>query len=179
VVAFEPSAALGNEPDYRLVQDTFVTMFRDGGLLESTTGWLAGRGYQVVAVDAGGWLGEPDLHRDLALALRFPDYYGRNLDALNDCLRDVASWEYGADPTAAGLVLVLRHYDRFAARQPRAAHAVLDIFAARARGGALFGHRMMCLVQSDDPGLRFPPVGATPVMWNDAEWLDSGRGPKD
>jgi hypothetical protein len=33
----------------------------------------------------------------------------------------------------------------------------------------------MCLIQSDDPHVRFERVGATPVAWNDAEWLDSRR----
>jgi hypothetical protein len=38
---------------------------------------------------------EHDLHRDIAAALSFPDYHGRNPDALNDCMRDVVSQEYG------------------------------------------------------------------------------------
>jgi hypothetical protein len=33
----------------------------------------------------------------------------------------------------------------------------------------------MCLVQTNNPNIRFEPVGATPVGWNDAEWLDSQR----
>ena len=34
-----------------------------------------------------------------------------------------------------------------------------------------------CLVQTDDPQTRFEPVGAMPVLWNDAEWLDAKRRP--
>lgn len=33
----------------------------------------------------------------------------------------------------------------------------------------------MCLVHTNNPHIRFEPVGATPVMWNDAEWLASKR----
>jgi hypothetical protein len=40
---------------------------------------------------------------------------------------------------------------------------------------ALIGRRLMCLVQSDDPRITFPPVGATGVGWNEAEWLDAKR----
>jgi hypothetical protein len=53
---------------------------------------------------------------------------------------------------------------------------VLDTFARRSRSAALIGRRMMCLVQTDDARLTFAPVGATPVTWNNAEWLDSKRG---
>ncbi|MBQ5991933.1 MAG: barstar family protein [Clostridia bacterium] len=31
-----------------------------------------------------------ETHTYLAKALRFPDYYGRNLDALHDCLTDLS-----------------------------------------------------------------------------------------
>lgn len=30
------------------------------------------------------------LHEQLAQTLRFPDWYGKNLDALHDCLNDVS-----------------------------------------------------------------------------------------
>jgi hypothetical protein len=66
---------------------------------------------------------------------------------------------------------------RDAARCPRAAQVVLDIMADNSRSAALFGRRLMCLLHSTDPHIRFEPVGATPVAWNDAEWLDARRQP--
>lgn len=106
----------------------------------------------------------------------FPTILGRNLNALNDCLRDVAAGDYGSDPPATGLVVVMRRFDlvvvmrrfdSFAAADTSAAHAVLDIFASQSRNAALIGRRLMCLVQTDDSRLTFAPVGATPVTWND------------
>lgn len=163
---------LTDDVAFRLMASTFVTLFWRPALLAGTTEWLLAHGYEVVCLDASRWTAESDVHRDLAAALRFPSHYGRNLDALNDCLRDVASYKYGSSPQAAGLVLVLTGYDKFTVHCPRAAQAVLDIFAGQARSAALIGHRMLCLVQSDNPNIRFAPVGAMPVMWNEAEWLD-------
>jgi hypothetical protein len=57
----------------------------------------------------------------------------------------------------------------------RTAQILLDIFADQARRAILIGNRIICLVQSKDPQLSFEPVGAMPVMWNDAEWLNSKR----
>jgi hypothetical protein len=113
------------------------------------------------------------LHRDIAAALHFPDYYGRNLDALNDCMRDIEPAE-----ESTGFVLVFTGYDRFADSCPYDAQVVLDIFASHARHAALFGQRMICLVQSDDPDIEFKPVGAEPVMWNNTEWLVAKRHPE-
>jgi len=39
---------------------------------------------EVAILDASGWHAGADMHRDIAAALDFPDYYGNNLDALND-----------------------------------------------------------------------------------------------
>jgi hypothetical protein len=47
------------------------------------------------------------MHSDLAALLEFPDYYGRNLDALNDCLRDVAAADYGVRDGGPGFGVAL------------------------------------------------------------------------
>ncbi|MGW7671030.1 barstar (barnase inhibitor) [Streptomyces sp. 3212.3] len=161
----------------QLAANTFITLYWRRELLDQTIEGLRDRHFAVVEVDAFGWTTEKDLHRDIAAALDFPDYYGRNLDALNDCLRDVVDGEYGVPSDAAGFVLVLTHYDHFARACPRQAQIVLDILADHGRSAAVFGQRVLCLVHSDDPDITFQPVGAVPVMWNQAEWLDARRRP--
>lgn len=155
------------EPDraYRLAMNGFVTLFWRTEVLEDTVGWLVEHGYDVVRLPAAEWTSQADFHRDIRVALDFPDHYGDNLDAFNDCLRDLAT----RGGNGAGLVLVLAGYDAFASREPRAAQVILDVIADQSRTGALFGHRMLCLVQSDDPRLTFVPVGATAVGWNPEE----------
>jgi RNAse (barnase) inhibitor barstar len=162
--------------DFRLVHNTFVTMFWRSELLDETIDWLRSHAYRVVEFDAGSWHSDSGMYDDIALRLSFPDYFGRNLAALNDCMRDVATGDYGWDADATGLVIVLRAFDSFTLADRRTAQAMLDILARQARSAMLMGHRIMCLVQSNDPRMSFEPVGATPVMWNDAEWLDSKRG---
>ncbi|MCW2495083.1 barstar family protein [Jatrophihabitans sp.] len=177
MAAWEPDDSLAHRLDYRLAANTFVTMFWQPSLLDETTTWLRDHDYDVVIVDASGWAAPADMHQALADALDFPDYYGNNLHALNDCLRDVAAGDYGVGGAATGLVLTIRNYETFAAEQAQTAQALLDIFAVQARAAALIGRRMMCLVQSNNPKLTFGPVGAMPVVWNEAEWLDSKRQP--
>jgi hypothetical protein len=91
--------ALGAETthpvDFRLVHNTFVTMFWRLSLLDETTEWLRSHAYDVVEFDAASWASAAEMFDDVAAGLDFPDYFGRNLNALNDCMRDVASGQCG------------------------------------------------------------------------------------
>lgn len=161
---------------FDLVKNGDVTLYWRTEILDELVAGLVRGGYQIVRLDAGGWAKQADFHRDIKAALDFPDYYGHNLDAFNDCMRDVASWEYGASRDATGTVLVFTGYDAFAGKEPRAAQVILDLISLNARRAMLYGHRLLCLVQSNDPNIIFEPVGATPVLWNPAEWADHRRG---
>jgi hypothetical protein len=160
-----------------LAAHTFVTLYWRAELFDRTVERLRAHRFAVVEVNASAWTTADAMHQDLARALDFPDYYGHNLDALNDCLRDVVAGEYGVPADAAGFALAFTHYDRFARACPRDAQLVLDILADHGRSAAVFGGRVLCLVQSDDPDITFEPVGATGVAWNPAEWLDARRRP--
>ncbi|MFD7018519.1 barstar family protein [Streptomyces sp. NPDC059928] len=171
-----PDARTAGSPGIEFMDNTFVTLFWRRQLLTEAELRLENRGFQIIRLAAGEWSTEQELHQAIAAALQFPDYYGHNLDALNDCLGDVARFgPYSESPDGAGLVLSFTGYDRFAAACPRAAQIVLDIIADQARRAAVLHRRMICLVHSNDPDIQFEPVGATPVMWNNSEWLDSNR----
>ena len=42
-----------------------------------------------IEIDGNAIFTSPDLHKALAEALSFPEYYGNNLDALYDCLTEI------------------------------------------------------------------------------------------
>jgi hypothetical protein len=164
-----------NDLDRGLVNSGFVTKFFRDDILDETIEWLDDHGYAIAEVDALDWFLETDIHEDLAVALDFPDHYGRNLDALLDCFRDVADRAYGWDADDAGIILVIRNFDTYFDRDRRTPLLLLDIFTEAAIRGALIGNRMMCLIGSKDPGLDIGPVGAQNVAWNSREWMTSTR----
>lgn len=43
----------------------------------------------TLSVDVGSVISPQDLHRGLAELFHFPDYYGQNWDAFDECIRDV------------------------------------------------------------------------------------------
>lgn len=55
---------------------------------------------------------EAELHSEIAAALQFPSYYGRNWHALRDCLRDLA-WGSGAS-----FILVVESCEQLLSSEP-------------------------------------------------------------
>lgn len=72
-----------------------------------------------------------DLFDGIARALEFPDYFGRNWDALDECLRDVE--------TAQPVVVLLRDAASRWQRDPKAMVTLVDVWmsAAADRGADL------------------------------------------
>src|SRR5262245_29323891 len=148
MTAFDRSADLSGDPGFTFLHNSPITLFWRMPLLDLAIARLDAAGYHLVRLEAGGWDTPKKMHLDLARALDFPTYYGQNLDAFNDCLRDVVGHLYGWPEEATGLVLVLAGYQDFAKRHPHQAQGVLDIIAGQARSALLFGDRLICLVQS-------------------------------
>jgi RNAse (barnase) inhibitor barstar len=77
--------------------------------------------FAVLAVDLRGCRDADAAMPEIADALRFPEWFGENLDALADCLSDL-SWF-----PAEGYVLLLEHTAEWRAQEPETLEAVLEI----------------------------------------------------
>ncbi len=158
--------------DWVILRDGGIALYLRSELLESDLQWLRSRQYQIRDLGSGSWDSEPKMHEAIASVLNFPPYYGRNLDALNDCMSEDL-----AVPSAGGLVLCLRRFDRFASRLG-VARKMLNIFARASRHHMLRGRRLLVLIQSDDPRISFNGLAEVGAQWNSSEWLLKDRGLK-
>ncbi|HEV3213004.1 MAG TPA: barstar family protein [Acidimicrobiales bacterium] len=164
--------------DWFLIRDGFVRLILSPDVFGEAIDYLVESGYNVIERDASSWRTTADCLDSLSEALDLP-MTGQSLDGFNDWMRSVALYEFGANANDTGTVLALRRYDRFAVRETRTARIVLEIFADCARVGSLVGHRMLCLLQSDDADLYFEPVGATPVSWHRGKRQEARPDPDD
>lgn len=153
----------------------FTQLYHRRSRLETDADLLRDQGWDSVRILASGWANERDMHDALATAFQLPRYYGRNLNALVDCLRDIVSGDYGFARLAAGGVISIIGFDSLFRQAGGPAHALLDVLARASLEGVLRGFPMVTLVQSDDPELQLAPVGDQAVLWNPAEWLGSAR----
>lgn len=156
--------------DMQLLADGPILLYFQRDVLAEASEWFSHHNYEVVTFDASTWESPEDFHADVSQRLRFPEYYGRNLDAFNDCLSEIGH------PQKRGTVLVFLGFDTFTKRFPQVAWHVLDIIATRSYHFLLGSYTLLALVQSDDPKLSFQPVGARPVSWNPRQWLNKDRG---
>lgn len=174
-MAFDPSVLVDGGADraFALARSGPVVLFHRHEVLDAEADRLRERGYVVARGDCAAWRGLDEQHDALVTALGLPEHYGRNLDALADCLSDVA-----VDAVADGVpgtVLVLTGWAVWWRREPDAARGLLDVLAHAAHEALLLGHVLLVLLQSDDPDLQVPPVGARTVGWNPSEWRTADR----
>ncbi len=84
----------------------------------------------VVRIDASRIVDWPSFHEVFARALGFPDFYGRNLDAWNDCMAYLDDPEAGMTSVhvhRGGVVtLLIDHASEVAARCPEQYAALIE-----------------------------------------------------
>ena len=80
-------------------------------------------GQRAYPLDLQGALDKPALMARCAEALKLPDWFGANWDALYDCLTDP-----DVLPAEGGRVLVVTGWQGYAAAAPQDWHTALDVF---------------------------------------------------
>jgi RNAse (barnase) inhibitor barstar len=79
-------------------------------------------GLKLVRIDLAGVHDKQHLLDAVAAAFRFPEWFGGNWDALEDCLTDL-SWD-----KAPGYVALFEHASEFAKRAPHEFATAVEIF---------------------------------------------------
>jgi hypothetical protein len=169
-------AAFGDRPadrerlDWMLFQNGGVVLYHKQQVLAEHSAALVREGYQLRELDANGWKDARTFHEDVKRVFSFPSHYTNNLASLVDALAELEI------PAGGAVAVQMRRYDRFAKVESHLAWSILDAMETTSRRLLLTGRRLLTLVQSDDPRIKFERVGAMPVNWNPREWLESDRG---
>lgn len=163
--------------DWQILRDGGIHFYRRSEYLAEDTKWFKSHDYDVFDLDCQRWKSQDEMFSDFACVLRLPDYFGRNFDALDECIADLPLTE------SHGAVMVLSRFDAYTVgagsapmqRMTSAAETVLEIIARASRFHLLNGNRLVALVQTEDPELRFGVVGGSSPVWNRREWLNANR----
>jgi hypothetical protein len=163
--------------DWQILRDGGIQLYWRREYLAEDTQWLAEHDYDVFEFACETWLSQDGMFSDFARVLRLPEWFGRNFDALDECIADLPLTE------CRGAVIVLARFDSYATgagsapmqRVKTEAELVLDIIASASRFHLLNGNRLIALVQTNDPKLPFGALGGAIPQWNRREWLDANR----
>lgn len=90
----------------------------------------------------------------VAKALKFPDWFGHNFDALADCLTDM-DWE-----PAEGYLVLLEHCDGIHGKAEQDFVSTLQIFDQAANEWRETGIPFWCLVEMQSDGIAWLPTAA-------------------
>lgn len=175
--AFDTEEQKKEALDWVILRDGGIALYWRREYLDQDVEWFRQQNYQIYSSNCEEWA-SGGMHTDFQKTLSFPSYYGSNLDALHDCLEDLAVPERG------GTVMVLHrfaafHKGRGAALLPSGraeAGIVLDISAHASRYFLVTSRRFLTLVQSNDPRIQFDRLGDIAATWNRREWLNKNRG---
>jgi len=170
LASFINAADIWDRLDYQLLQNGAVSLYFSEEIMQEDCQWLKKQQYKVRGLDAANWLTEESFHDDVKRILAFPDYYGKNMNAFNDCMSELDIDVEG------GYAIAILHFDRFFASMPDRAQAVLDIIETNSRRFLITGQRLIALIQTEDPRAAYEHVGCITPSWNPRERLDRNRG---
>ncbi len=131
--------------DWEILRNSSVSLYLNRQYLEEDVQWFRENHYRVYAFDCTTWFSRDSMHSDFQSTLSFPGYYGRNLDALWDCLSAMSI------PDEGGALLVLDGFNGYAKNcgavpthsgKPEA-EVILDILASASRYFSLTGKRFI------------------------------------
>lgn len=163
--------------DWRILRDGAIYLYWRPEYLADDLQWFTEHQYRLYEFDCRTWVSPDRMFADLGRVLEFPDWWGCNINALDDSIDDLLINENG------GAVLVLKNFDSYftgsgserLASSEREGEVVLDIFSRASRFHLLNGRRMLVLIQSNDPQIRIRKLGGTNPQWNNRECLNASR----
>jgi len=154
--------------DIEILKDGPICKYYKNSILDKDVSWFIDNRFDVYDMNVKDW-NKKNFHKHLKEKFNFPDYYGENLDAFEDCLSEMYNTRY------KGLVIVFRQYDEFLNRERKSAEIILDIIATESRVWLLNGQKLIGLIQSNEPNLELPKIGGIEPGWNSEEWMNNTR----
>ena len=129
-----------------------ICIYSNEEILNKDLEWFKEAGYTIYDFDTSAWTSEI-AHHELKSKMGFPQYYGNNLDAFNDCLSDMYNDNY------IGQVIVFRHFDKFRASDEHFCNTILEIIAEQSWQWLVSFHKLIGMIQVDNRNFLAPRIG--------------------
>ena len=89
MTAFENNPDEWQRLDYQILQNGWASLYWQQDILNVDIKWFKKQNFKLVEINSTGLTEPSTILIELGERLGFPNYYGKNLDAFNDCLSDI------------------------------------------------------------------------------------------
>ena len=138
-----------------------VGIIYDRAVLGAAMNDLQAKSYRVAAFDCRRWSNPLAAGQELGTTLGMPESLPRTIPVVGSYLQELARGDSPFGDLRLRMVVVLGVFDDFLRRHRADALVLLDELGQASRMAQLFQHRVLVLIQSDDPDLE---VVAVPTM---------------
>lgn len=135
-----------------------VGIIYDRAVLGAALSDLQAKSYRVAAFDCRRWSNPLAAGQELGTALGMPESLPRTILSVGNYLEELARSDAPFGDLRLRMAVVLGVYDDFLSRHRADALVLLDELAQASRMALLYQHRILVLLQSDDPELDFVAV---------------------
>lgn len=144
-----------------------ITLFYKETIFQEYVDRLADEVEGIFRLDAASWKTEDDFHCSISQELQFPSYYGKNLNALNDCLSDLSGKK---------IAVAISNFDKFKKNHDNVADTILKILQTNCWRSLLLDGFIIVLLQSTTGDITFNGWEELSPTWNRKEWLNKDHG---
>ena len=152
----------------QMLKEGAITKYHKTSVLNEDISWFENNRFEIIQINCRKF-NKNNFHKHIKEALNFPDYYGENMSAFDDCISDLGDKKY------RGLVIVFNHFDDFYNDNKSLALRIIDSIARESWYRLVDGNYLLGLVQSSDPWLEIESVGGSLPQWNSNEWFNENR----
>jgi hypothetical protein len=138
-----------------------VGIIYDRAVLGAALSDLHAKAYRVAAFDCRRWSNPLAAGQELGATLGMPESLPRTIPVVGSYLQELARSDAPFGDLRLRMAVVLGVFDDFLVRQRADALVLLDELGQASRMAQLFQHRILVIIQSDDPDLD---VAAVPTM---------------
>jgi len=135
-----------------------VGIIYDRAVLGAAISDLNAKSYRVAAFDCRRWENPLGAGQELGAALGMPESLPRTIPVVGNYIQELARSDSPFGDLRLRMAVVLGVFDDFLGRHRAEALLLLDELGQASRMAQLFQHRVLVIVQSDDPDLDFVAV---------------------
>ena len=158
---------VNKQETFKMLLDGSITLFYNTNILDDSINKLTTENVCIYYFDANNWITLDDFYTNFKTKMNLPDYFGNNLDALNDCLSDFIG---------QNIAICIRNYDVFMEKFSYESNILPRIILTQCWSSLLQESYILMLIHTKKGNISVKDIPLFTPKWNFMEMLNSNHG---